>query len=168
MKRFKIHQFIFYALLALLLSSTLASCGFQLKQSANLPSSFGPVSIKGIGRFSSIYRTVRSVLRQSSIDIIDETAANHTIHIKPSRDRKVLAVNSAGKVSEYELIQRLDYRVTSSSGHTVITPVTLSRSSYYTVSGTEILGDSAEEDDVYSRLEEQLINQMLEQISASL
>jgi len=50
----------------------------------------------------------------------------------------------------------------------VITPVTLSRSSYYTVSGTEILGDSAEEDDVYSRLEEQLINQMLEQISASL
>lgn len=168
MKRLIIHHYILYTLLLLFVSGSLASCGFQLKQRTALPASFGPVSIQGIGKYSSFYRTVRSALRQSSISIVESTAASHSIHITPSRDRKVLSVNTAGKVSEYELIQRLNYRVTSASGTTLIEPTTLSRSSYYTVSSTEILGDSTEENDVYQRLEDDLVNQMFDQISAAL
>jgi len=168
MKRHKFHHYIFYALLALMLTSLLAGCGFQLKQRSALPASFGPVSIQGVSTFSSLYRALRSALRQSSINIVEDTAASHSIHIKPSRERKVLSVNAAGKVSEYELIQRLNYHVTSSSGTMLIDSTRLSRSSYYTVSSTEVLGDSTEENEVYKRLEEDLINQMFDQISAAL
>ncbi len=164
MKTLKIHHFIIYTLLALLLSS----CGFQLKQSSTLPAAFGPVSISGVGKFSSFYRTVRNALRQSSINIVQEsTAANHSIYLSPSRERKVLSVNAAGKVSEYELIQRLTYSVTAADRSTLIEPVTLSRSSYYTVSADQVLGDTTEENEVYQRLEEQLINQMFDQISVA-
>ncbi len=168
MKRHKIHHYLFYALLALSLTSSLASCGFQLKQRTTLPASFGPVSIQGVGKFSSFYRAVRSALRQSSISIVEDTSASHSIKISPSRERKVLSVNAAGKVSEYELIQRLNYSVTSSNGTPLIAPTRLSRSSYYTVSSTEVLGDSTEENEVYNRLEEDLISQMFDQISAAL
>ena len=168
MKRHKFHHYLFYALLAFSLTSSLASCGFQLKQRTSLPASFGPVSIQGVSTFSPFYRAVRSALRQSSINIVEDTAASHFIHISPSRERKVLSVNTAGKVSEYELIQRLNYRVTSSNGTTLIAPTRLARSSYYTVSSTEVLGDSLEENEVYKRLAEDLINQMFDQISAAL
>ena len=168
MKKLNFHHYIFYALLTLSLAGSLASCGFQLKQSSPLPASFGPVSIQGVGKFSSFYKTVRNALRQSSIIIVEASAANHTLDISPVRERKVLSVNAAGKVSEYELISRLKYRVTSSGGSALIEPTTLSRSSYYTVSTNEILGDSTEENDVYQRLEEQLVNQMFDQISAAL
>jgi len=40
--------------LILLLAVTLASCGFQLKQSAAIPASFGPVSIAGINQYSDL------------------------------------------------------------------------------------------------------------------
>jgi LPS-assembly lipoprotein len=163
MKTLKIHYYILYSLLAL----SLASCGFQLKQSSSLPVSFGPVSIHGIGKFSPFYRTVRNALRQSSINIVDGTSANHSIHISPSRERKVLSVNTAGKVSEYELIQHLNYRVTRPDGSMLIEPTKLSRSSYYTASRTEVLGNATEEVDIYIRLEEQLVNQMFEQISVA-
>ena len=160
MKTLNIHYFILCSMLVL----SLASCGFQLKQSTSLPASFGPVSIQGISKFNPFYRTVRNALRQSSVNIVESTAASHTIHISSSRERKVLSVNTAGKVSEYELIQRLKYRVTRADGSTLTSPTTLSRSSYYTASTTEVLGNATEEVDIYKRLEEQLVNQMLDQI----
>ena len=168
MKLLKIRQYIFYSLLTLFLTSSLASCGFQLKQSAALPASFGPVSVEGISKFSSFYKTVRNALRQSSIKIVDSTAASHQLQIQPSRQRKVLSVNSAGKVSEYELIQRVKFQVTSAQGTTLIAPTTLSRSTFYTTSNTEVLGDINEESDIYQRLEEQLVDQVFNRISAAL
>ena len=168
MKTLKIHHYIFYSLLALSVISSLSGCGFQLKQSPPLPASFGPVSIQEVGKFSSFYKAVRDALRQSSINIVEDTKARHTLIIRTSRERKVLAVNTEGKVSEYELIQRVNYSVISSSGTTLITPTRLSRSTYYTVSNTEILGDATQEIDIYQRLEQQLVDQMFKQISVAL
>jgi len=163
MKTLKIHYYILYSMLVL----SLASCGFQLKPSTSLPASFGPVSIQGISKFNPFYRTVHNALRQSSVNIVESTAASHTIYVSSSRERKVLSVNTAGKVSEYELIQRLKYRVTRADGTTLTGPTTLSRSSYYTASTTEVLGNATEEVDIYKRLEEQLVNQMLDQIAVA-
>jgi LPS-assembly lipoprotein len=163
MKSSTLRHFILFALLAV----SLAGCGFQLKQSSTLPASFGPVSIDGISKFSTFYKTVRNTLRQSSIKIVEAGESNHTIHITPSRERKVLSVNTRGKVSEYELIQRVTYRVTS-TGSTLVAPTTLSRTTFYTVSNSEVLSDTTEEEDIYDRLEQQLVNQMFDQISAAL
>lgn len=155
-------------LLLLLLSIILAGCGFQLRQSATLPASFGPVKISGIDQYSTVYRSLRNALSQSSIRIVSDSSAQHEITINPSQERKVLSVNAAGKVSEYELIQRIRYQVSGSDGKTVVPSTNLTFSTYYRVSGSEILGDDREEADLFQRLEERLINQMLDQISAAL
>jgi LPS-assembly lipoprotein len=163
MKTHNIHHFPFYLLLVI----SLASCGFQLKQSASLPTSFGPVSVDGISKFSSFYKSLRNALRQSSINIVDQAAASHSIKLNPSREKKVLSVDAGGKVSEYELILRLTYQV-SSDGDTVKTHSrTISTSTFYSVSNTEVLGDSKVEEDIFKRLEERLVDQMIKQISTS-
>lgn len=153
------------SLIILIFTALLSACGFQLKQSASLPASFGPVSVEGLDRYSSIYRTLRNALKQSDIEISEDSTANHRLLVTASRERKVLAVTAAGKASEYELIQSLVYRVVTANGEDLIETRTLSSSAYYTTSTSEVLNDTKQETDIFQRLEQRLIDQMFNQIS---
>lgn len=157
----------FYLGLLLLLSITLASCGFHLKQSAAIPTGFGPVSIAGISEYSSLYKIIRNALRQSDIQIVNDDTANHTVVISNLKnERHVLSVNSAGKVSEYELIKTLTFRVLDRNGRDITDPQTISTNRAYSVSSnTETVGESLEEADIYLSMEEALVDRMFRYIS---
>ena len=131
----------------LLLSLTLASCGFHLKQTAAIPAGFGPVSVSGISEHSSLYKSIRNTLRQSDISITGTDSANHTIAVSNVRhERRVLSVDSAGKVAEYELIKSLTYRVLDRSGSEITEPQSISTNSSYSVSSNnDAIGESLEE-----------------------
>ena len=150
--------------LILLLAVTLASCGFQLKQSAAIPASFGPVSIAGINQYSDLYKTIKTALKQSDIQISE--SGNHHISISNvTKDRRVLSVDTFGKVAEYELFKSFSFSVSDNAGNKVIESQTLATQVSYTVSSTDILAKNQEEDDLNRRMEEKLVDQMLRYIS---
>ena len=153
--------------LMLIFTLSLAGCGFQLKQSADLPNSFGPVAITGLSPYSSMNRMIRNNLRQSSIEFVsDKTAANHTIAISNNREeRRVLSVASSGKVGEYELIKVLSFPVYNNTGDKVIDTQTLSANRFYTVSGSDVLEDDREEADIKQQMEADLVDRMFRQIA---
>ena len=155
-------------LLALTLLASISSCGFQLRQAASLPASFGPVSIQGVGKLSGFYKSMRNALRQNSINIVQDGSANHTIVINNyRRDRKVLSVGADGKVSEYELISTASYQLLDSSGQVLYPAESFSVSRYYTVSSNETLSDDLEEADIYERMEQSLVDQIFRHITAN-
>ena len=155
-------------LITSLLIFSLVSCGFQLRQAASLPASFGPVSIQGVGKLSNFYKSIRNALKQSSIDIVEDGSANNIIAIKNyNRDRKVLSVGSDGKVSEYELISTASYQVIDNTGQALYPAETFSVSRYYTVSSNATLSDDLEEADIYERMEQSLVNQIFRHITAN-
>lgn len=157
----------FYLVFLLLLSATLASCGFHLKQSPAIPANFGPVNISGISEYSSLYKIIRNALRQSDIEIVNDDSANYTIAISNLKnERHVLSVDNAGKVAEYELIKTLTFRTLDRDGSEVTDPQTISTNRAYSVSSnSETVGESLEEADVYLRMEEALVDRMFRYIS---
>lgn len=148
--------------LALLLSA----CGFQLRQSAPMPASFGPVAISGTDEFSTFHQVIRRNLRQLDIPLASQgSSANHRIKVRLKSKRRVLSVGGSGKVSEYELTKTLNFNVLDAAGNEVIESQTLSASKAYTVDRNDVLGDTIEEDDVKLRLEEDLVDRMFRFIS---
>ena len=158
------------SVLLILFIASLTGCGFQLKQSAAIPASFGPVSISGIAPYSSLFKSMRNAMRQSSVEVISESdSANHKILIKNARsDRRVLSVDSDGKAAEYELTQSLTFSVTDSSNNVLIEPQKLSVNYFYTSSRNDVLSDNTEEDDLKLRMENNLVDRMLRIISAQI
>jgi LPS-assembly lipoprotein len=170
--RLYIHQpslfhFAGQLLAAILLSLLVVGCGFHLKQSAQIASSFGPVSVEGVGTQSSLYKAIRNILKQSDIKIVDSAAASNRIIISGIKyDRKVLAVGSNGKVSEYELIRSLNFSVINSSNERTIDNQPLAVNRYYTVNTSDVLSDDFEEQDLQRLMDEELADRMFRYIGA--
>ena len=157
----RIHFLVFF-----LLSLSLAGCGFHLKENAAIPASFGPVNIKGISSYSSLYRIVRNALRQSSIQIVEDDTAAHSLVIRIAKDeRRVLSVDETGKVSEYELIKTLAFRVLDRNGNEVIEEQQISLNTSYSVSSDDTLAKNLEEEDVRRRMDEYLVDRMFRYIA---
>lgn len=161
---FKIRQLVVLVIFTI----SLAGCGFQLKQSADLPASFGPVAITGLSPYSNLYRMIRNKLRQSAIEIVTEkSAANHTIAInKIKNERRVLSVASSGKVAEYDLVKVLSFSAFNSAGSQIIDTQTLSVNRFYTVSGSDALEDDREEADIKRQMQAELVDRMFRQIGS--
>ena len=155
-------------LLAFTLLATISSCGFQLRQAASLPASFGPVSVQGISKQSQFYRSIRNALRQNSINLVQDGSANHTIVISNyGRDRRVLSVGADGKVSEYELISTASYQLLDNTDQALYPAESFSISRFYSVSTDASLSDDLEEADIYERMEQSLVDQIFRHITAN-
>ena len=153
----------------LIVSLILSGCGFQLKQSAAIPTSFGPASIEGADKHSTLYKAIRNTLKQSSIPLTDSKSATSKIVIQNlTNDRRILSVGSSGKVSEYDLTKTLSFVVLDNSGNAVIETRKLSVNRSYTVSSTDVLGKGLEEDDLNIRMEQDLVDRMFRYIASQL
>ena len=165
----KYFYFVIFFILSLALNLGLTGCGFQLKESAAIPAGFGPVKVQGISDYSSLYKSVRNTLRQSSIQIAEDETASHTLVIQQvNNERRVLSVNSAGKVAEYELIKTLAFRVLDANGNEVIEEQRISSNQSYSVSSTDTLANNLEEEDISQRMEASLVDRMFRFIAVRL
>jgi len=156
---------IFSLLLSLVV---IAGCGFHLKESAQLPASFGPVSVEGVSNSSDLYRSIRNILKGSGIKIVDPDSANNRISVRITRnDRKVLSVDTGGKVSEYELLREIRFSVRNAAGTDIIEEQTISVTRYYDVNDSDAaLNDSLEEADLRRIMDEELADRMFRYIAA--
>ena len=167
------HKKHFYPVILLILTLALnlglTGCGFQLKESAAIPPGFGPVKVQGVNEYSSLYKAVKNTLRQSSIQIAADETARHTLLIQQvNNERRVLSVDSAGKVAEYELIKTLAFRVLDSNGNEVVEEQRISSNQSYSVSSTDTLANNLEEEDIIRRMEASLVERMFRFIAGRL
>lgn len=157
-------------LILLLTTLTLPGCGFQLRGSAQLPTSISPVHIQGLNKKNLMHRELAQHLEFSNITVAD-TASSATSLLKISdysSDRRVLSVDGNGNVAEYELHEGARFELISTSGGNLVSLQQVSTLMTYLNSETEVLGKQQEEGVLRQDMRRDLAGQIMRRIQAQL
>lgn len=154
------------ALIALLLSCTLAACGFKLRGEQMIPveSLFIQVPLNSqIG--AEISRNLRAV---STVKVMESRKDAQAIFelLAERREREVLAINAAGRAREYQLRLVASFRVVSPEGAELLPATTLTARRDISFNETDFLARENEEALLYRDMQTDLVRQMINRLSA--
>jgi LPS-assembly lipoprotein len=135
---------LFYTFLTLLL---LQGCGFHLRGVVVLPPEMGSTWVNENGISIELVRAVKDGIRRSSGGIVSsEHAASSVLEFSGEDFSRWVATvdNSTGKVSEYALSYKVNWKLRASGGE-VIDQGSIKQNDSYKYSGNEVLGKEQEE-----------------------
>jgi len=163
-----LRNFLLLALLVLL-----QGCGFHLRGSsvsANLPAAISPIHIQGLPSSDVFRQELESQLLNSDAQVTNDAAqAASLMRITNKRSkRRVLTVNSSGKVLEYELKESLSFSLSDRAGNERIPVQSVQLIQIYTNSEDDVLGGEHEEDSLREEMWRRLADQVLRRLSAQL
>lgn len=153
-------------LLALLLS--LQGCGFHLRGDFELPSYISPVYVAGAR--SDMRTDLTRLFRQSGIEVAGEqSAASSILRIRKfTSDRRVLALDSNGKVAEFGLIEQMRFDMVNAAGEEILPEQTVTVRQSYINTEERVLGKQLEEDSLRSSMRRDLATQTLRRLQTQL
>ena len=127
----------------------LASCGFQLRGTYELPSHLSPVFIDKESMSLPLYRELTSRIKTSGAvtENTDEAASVITV-LGEDRSRSIRSVDSSGRASEYGLRYTLVFNV-KSDGELLIENGTIVRNRTLLFNPDAVLGVANEEQNLY-------------------
>jgi len=162
-------RYLFIPFLAVMLSA----CGFQLRGSAALPAAMQHILLSGISRYSDFGREMRRALEADGVQLVD-TEEQATAELQILEDKvfkRVLSVQasgaSTGKVEEYELHQRLQFRLLDPGGAVLIDTQTLEVTRDYLFDKNDPLGKSSEEAAIRDEMRRDLLQLMMLRLQAA-
>jgi len=162
-------RYLFIPFLAVMLSA----CGFQLRGSAALPAAMQHTLLSGISRYSDFGREMRRALEADGVQLVD-TEEQATAELQILEDKvfkRVLSVQasgaSTGKVEEYELHQRLQFRLLDPGGAVLIDTQTLEVTRDYLFDKNDPLGKSSEEAAIRDEMRRDLLQLMMLRLQAA-
>jgi LPS-assembly lipoprotein len=154
------------AALLILGISLLAGCGFHLRGSQAL--AFQTIHINA-SQYSQLGVALRRQIELSSTTKVVEDASQAEVRFQILANeltREILSLTTIGKVREYELGQRIRFRLVDRDGKELIPPTTLIVQREYTFSDELILGKEQEEALLYRDMESDLVRQLMRRLAA--
>ncbi len=160
----------FVAQRRLLLSSStvllLASCGFRLRGSADIPFTslfIGASESSGLG--NELRRNLRSTAKVQLVNQAKDAEARLDL-LSEAREKEVLSVNSDGRAREYTLRYRIAFRVHDGKGNEFIptTEIVLKRDISFNEDAR--LAKEFEETLLYRDMQTDMVQQLLRRLSA--
>lgn len=126
----------------------LSACGFHLRGNVQLAPQLSKVYFKGGDVYNPLVRDwTRSLTTAGSTVVEEVTSATAIVDIlNNSGDRRVLSVRATGKAQEYELYQRLEFRVISADGRELLATQRLELTRDYLFDPNDVLGKAGEEE----------------------
>jgi LPS-assembly lipoprotein len=103
----------------LLLSCTLAACGFQLRGSGggSLPEDWKLMHFVSGNPNSEMSREVQSQLSASGVQWLERDEANYSLRLGPERfSQRNLSLNAQARAAEFELTMQVNFSVTATGG----------------------------------------------------
>lgn len=153
-------------LAALAFAALVAGCGFHLR--GPQPLAFSTIHI-GAGQYSPLGAALRRQIALSGTTTIEEDASKAEVHLQilaDERTREILSLTPAGKVREYELGQRIRFRLADRDGSELIPPTNIAARREYTFSDEQVLGKEQEEALLYRDMEDDLVRQLMRRLAA--
>lgn len=163
-----------HLLILLTLLTLVQGCGYHLRGSgastADLPADISPLHIQGLAQRDFLRLELENMFLNSGIQVSDNAAeAASLLRITDRQsDRRVLTVNSRGKVVEYELRETLGFELADRAGNLRVPVQSLDLVQIYTNRQEQVLGSQREEDYLREDLLRRMSDQVLRQISAQL
>lgn len=152
-------------ILLLLLFLSLGACGFQLRGAAQLP--FRTLCVEGGG--SQVGMDLQRALRHgSNVKIVATPGEAEAVLqvLGESREKRILSLSAAGRVSEYVLFYRLSFRLHDGKGKELlpIQPLELKRDISF--SDTQLLAKEQEEVLLYRDMQNDAVQQVIRRLNA--
>ena len=148
----------------LLLSLTLAACGFQLRGVADL--SFKNLYIQGAKL--SISRELNRSFKTNGIQVVKEAADAELLLelINEINEKRILSLAGGGTVNEFELFYRVHYRTKAAGAATWSQVQTVEARRDYTYSDANLLAKQDEEKRLNDNMRSDVISGILRRLAA--
>jgi LPS-assembly lipoprotein len=166
------HSLYAYMSAVLLLAGMVAlaaGCGFHLRGSAALPPAMAVTYIKSSQPFSTLVDDFSAALKIHDVRVTEERSeATAILNILDSTvETRVLSVNTAGKVLEYDILQTIRFSVVTATNETLVPEQTVSLSRDYVFNTTGVLGSQREGKVVRANLQSNVVNLAMLRITAA-
>ena len=145
---------------------TLAGCGFRLRGTAEVPfqTLYLPSSDSGIAL--DLRRYVQAGTR---VRVVDDPKQAEAIlaFIEENREKNILSLTGAGRVSEFQLKYRVGFRVHDGKGgdYVPLTSIALTRD--ITFADTDVLAKEAEEQLLFRDMQSDMVQQIMRRLAAA-
>ncbi len=153
-------------LAVLALVSTLAGCGFQLRGDA--PMAIKSIHVSTVGN-SAVAAEVRRRLASGPTKL-SPTLKDAEAHLRidaETTEKQILTLTGAGRVYEYQLRLRVDYRVSDAAGKAIVEPTQIEVRRNLTYSETAPLAKEAEESQLYVDMRQEAAAIILRRIAVA-
>ena len=162
------HSFRILAV-ALLAMLVLSACGFRLRGTGPQPELPFRTLFVSVAETSPIGVQLRRNLDvMSNIQIVtDRKLADAALEVlNEGKDKQVLSLNSQGRVREYTLLYRLNFRVVDKEGRQLLAPTELVIRRIQSFNENQVLAKEAEEATLFREMQSDLVQQVLRRVSA--
>jgi LPS-assembly lipoprotein len=151
---------------ALALAGALAGCGFQLRGRAALP--FDTLYVSGLDYSPFTGQLKRAIETGSDTKLADtEGAAQAVLELQnESQERAILAVSGGGRVREFQLRYRVNFRVHDGKGRDWLPTSEVLLRRDLTYDDTQILAKEAEALMLFKDMQSDAVQQVLRRIQS--
>ena len=165
----RMKQYSRIAAVALLAMVMLSACGFRLRGSGPQPVLPFKTLFVSVSDTSPVGVQLRRNLdAMSNIEVVtDRKLADAALEVlSEGRDKQVLSLNSQGRVREYTLLYRLNFRVIDKEGRQLLAPTELVIRRIQSFNENQVLAKEAEEATLYREMQSDLVQQVLRRVSS--
>lgn len=146
-------------------AAALAGCGFRLRGTQTLPVSSIYLALpvnSPIG--AEMTRLLRSSTNTKVVTDRQQAQAIFEL-LGETREREVLAINSQGRATEYQIRLRIRFRVLDHSAGELIEPTDLMTRRDITFNESDLLAKESEEGLLYRDMQSDLVRQMVSRLA---
>lgn len=148
----------------ILLSTFLASCGFQLRQNSILAQTISQLDVECLGDSWRLCQRLKNQFQIQGLDISGD--ANFLLKISPLKSNtRALTVTSDASVAEYDLRHQVHYELISKSSDFVLSEKVVKASRLYDHDNKALLSQERQIDELEIGLQKELADKILNQLS---
>jgi len=162
-------QTLLVRIMLLCLLSAIAGCGFHPRGSSALPSAMAVTWIKSGQPYGSLVNDFSEALRAHGGTVTRERSEATAVLNILSNDieKRILSVNTAGKVLEFETLQTIRFSVMTPENQPLVEAQEVSMGRDYLFISTDILSKEREDLVVRQALQRDLVNLAMLRITAA-
>jgi LPS-assembly lipoprotein len=148
-------------------AALLSGCGFHLRGDVPLPFDTIYLNITNDGQFEAELK--RSITTGSKTTVVDKaTDAQVVLQGGPGvREKVILSLSSAGRVSAYTLRYRFSFKLSDNKAHDFISPTEIVLTREMTYSDTQVLAKETEEQVNYRDMQHDMVQQVMRRLAAA-
>jgi LPS-assembly lipoprotein len=145
---------------------TLAGCGFRLRGTADMPfeTLYLPSADSGIGL--DLKRNVQAGTRARVVDDPKQAEAI-LVFSDENREKNILSLTGAGRVSEFQLRYRVGFRVHDGKGGDYVPQTSIALTRDITFNDTDVLAKETEEQLLFRDMQNDMVQQIMRRLAGS-
>lgn len=154
---------VFRQLLVILCLLGLSACGFQLRGNASLP--FESIYVEG-GQDIAI--DLQRAIRPTTTKVTDNPKDAQAVLqvLSEAREKRILTLSSAGRVNEFRLLYRVNFKVIDKAGLELLSPQQIELRRDITFNDSQTLAKESEEALLYRDMQADAVQQIFRRMSA--